>query len=256
MVISGRLFARNPTTSSKKINIATPAYQGRYCSAYVRSLYMLLTASTESGLSFSFSEIDYSDIVVSRNYLISNFYFNKPDCDYILFLDSDMGFPPRLAQEMLSLSEDVVGVIYHKRDLDLKKLHSLKDIQFKKAYAKACDFIGEPGKPHPRNPSFRLVSSCGTGILLISRSCIHTMIKECPDIIDTKRFKKTSFGHKFESFITPFNKIELNDRELSEDLSFCYRWKELCKQSIYANIVHEIEHVSSITLKTCFADLL
>ncbi len=255
-MISGKLSAKKPTISSKKINIATPAYQGNYSSAYVRSLYMLLTAAPKTGLKFSFSEIDYSDIVVSRNYLISNFYFNKPDCDYILFLDSDMGFPHQLIQEMLSLSESVVGVIYQKRNLDLQKLHSLKDVQFNKAYAKACSFIGDPGKPHPRNPSFRLVSSCGTGILLISRPCISTMIKECPDIVDTMRFKKAPFGDKFESFITPFTKIQLDDRELSEDLSFCYRWNELCKQNIYANITREIEHVCSITLKTCFADLL
>lgn len=56
--------------------------------------------------------------------------------------------------------------------------------------------------------------------------------------------------------VTPFNKIELEDRELSEDLSFCYRWTKQCGGRLYANIHHPIAHMSSMELTTCYGDSL
>lgn len=242
--------------AGRKLNIATPAYKGDYSAAYVRSFYSLLTVAPSMGLRFSFSEIDYSDIVTSRNYLLSNFFYNKTDCSHLVFLDADMGFPNQLIGEMVALEEDVVVVVYPKRSIDLEKLHSLSAEPFARAYAKACSFIGTPKEPHPRNPDFRKVDGCGTGILLISRGCIARMLEHCPSIMDTRRFRRLPFGAKFSSFLTPFNKIELEDRELSEDLSFCRRWTEECTGSIYANITHDIEHVGTITIKTSHANLL
>lgn len=255
-MISGSLNLTGSKTSSKKLNIATPAYKGEYASPYVRSFYSLLSAAPSMGLRFSFSEIDYSDIVTSRNYLISNFFYNKVDCSHLLFIDADMGFPSQLISEMLALNEEVVGVAYPKRSIDLEKLHSLNNQSFKKAYAQASSFIGYPSEPHPRNPAFRKVQGCGTGILLISRECINRMLQRCPEIIDRTRFKRLPFGAKFSTFLTPFNKIELDDRELSEDFSFCQRWTKDCGGSIYANVTHDIEHVGNFTVKTCYSDLL
>ena len=240
----------------KKINIATPAYKGEYSAAYVRSFYSLLTAGPSMGLRFSFSEIDYSDIVTSRNYLISNFFYNNIDCSHMLFLDADMGFPSQLISQMVALNEDVVGVVYPKRSIDLKKLHSLHGQPFAKASAQACSFIGTPTAAHPRNPAFRKVEGCGAGILLISRGCINRMLTCCPGILDLVRYKQMPFGGKFNSFLTPFNKIELADCELSEDLSFCRRWSEECKGAIYADVTHDIEHVGITPITTSHSNLL
>ena len=249
-MISGRLSVSGRSAGFTKLNIATPAYKGEYSSAYVRSFYSLLTAGPALGLRFSFSEIDYSDIVVARNYLVSNFFYNKADCSHLLFLDADMGFPHQLISEMVSLREELVGVVYPRRSIDLAKLHSLGNQPFARAYAQACSFIGSPGDPHPRNPGFRRVDCCGTGILLIARSCIARMLEQCPGLLDMQRFKHLPFASKLSTCITPFDKVVLDDRELSEDLSFCYRWTKVCGGMIYANVTHDIQHVSSLCVTT------
>jgi len=237
-----------------KINIATPSYGSTYSGAYVRSLYVLLSTGPKNRVSFSFSDVDYADVVTARNYLISNFYFNKPDCSHILFIDDDMGFEGHLIYEMLNLKKDYVGVLYQKRMIDLKKLHSLANQDFSKALAMSCDFIGKPIS-YLENSNFAVVDTCGTGILLLSRECIKTMISKCPDIVDTKRYKKMPFASKFKEFITPFDKIQLEDKELSEDISFAYRWTQFCNGKIYANISTNIQHMTEITLETRFSDL-
>jgi len=241
-------------TSIKKINIATPSYGSSYSGAYVRSLYSLLSTGPQKRVAYSFSDIDYADVVTARNYLISNFYFNKTDCTHVLFIDDDMGFASELLYEMLDLQQDFVGVISPKRSIDLKKLHSLSNENFVKAFAMSCSFVGNP-KVSGANEKFVEVNSCGAGILLVSRNCITSMIKSCPEIVDHKRFKKMPFAAKFKQFITPFNKIELEDREMSEDISFAYRWTNYCNGKIFASIASNVQHCGEIVIDSKYIDL-
>ena len=249
-VVSGSLSI----PSIKKINIATPSYGSSYSGAYVRSLYSLLSTGPLNRVAYSFSDVDYADIVTARNYLISNFYFNKIDCSHILFIDDDMGFESALIYEMLNLRKDYVGVIAPKRHIDLKKLHALSKESFTKALAMSSGFVGNPGALNAHD-KFVEVGSCGAGILLLSRDCISTMIKSCPEIVDQKRYKKMQFADKFSQFITPFNKIELEDREMSEDISFAYRWTNNCGGKIYASVARNIQHCGDIIVDTKYSDL-
>jgi hypothetical protein len=254
--ISGRLAPPQRATGQFKVDIATPSYGSQYAGVYVKTLYKMLSDPRLKHVQFAFSNIDYADIVVARNFLISNFYFNKPDCSHILFWDDDMGFEPPLFEAMLAIGKDVVGAVYPKRAIDLGRLHAQRDQEFTAAYAQACDFIGNfpavrvkvSGQP------FVNVEHCGTGVLLISRRCLDVMVSKLPEIVDTKRFKRLGFADRFKSFITPFNKVELEDRELSEDFSFCHRWVKQCQGEIFASVDHAIEHVGQMTIKARYAD--
>lgn len=252
--ISGQLAKPLKKPVRAKVNIATPSYGSTYAGVYVQSLYKLLTNPNLKGIDFSLSNIDYADIVVARNYLISNFYFNKPECTHILFWDDDMGFDPGLIELMLASGHDVVGTMYPKRTIDFARLHWHNGEPFPAAFANACDFIGDFAALSARNQPLAEMRQCGTGILLISRQCLDLMVKKIPEIIDNKRFKKMGFTASFKSFITPFSKIELEDRELSEDFSFCYRWVEQCGGKIFACTAHAIEHVGQLTVKARWAD--
>ena len=128
-----------------------------------------------------------------------------------------------------------------------------KEFEKRKAIAHSTEFIGTP-KSETEALKFVEVYQCGTGIMLISRECVRLMIEKCPEIVDTKKFKKMPFGNKFEQFITPFNKIELEDRELSEDYSFCYRWTQLCGGKILASTSRQIQHVGQYVSQTQFSD--
>lgn len=249
---SARTITGQAARRGTKINIATPAYGGTYSGAYVRSLYRLLATAPAHGLSFSFSDIDYADIVVARNYLLSNFYYNMKDCSHMLFIDDDMGFSESLVYGMVQLHQDVVGAISPKRQIDLKKLHSLGDLPFDKAYAMACDFIGSADISR-REGGFVEVEGCGTGIMLVSRRCIDRMVAALPHIVDRKRFRKLPFATKFQEFLVPFDKIVLDDRELSEDFSFCHRWRKECGGKIYASVDNSIQHVGSITIDAAYS---
>jgi len=235
-----------------KINIATPAYRSEYVGAYVRSFYMLLSMGPAHNVRFSFQDIDYADIVTSRNFLVSNWYFNKPDCSHMLFLDSDMGFDAELIFEMLRLRQELVGVLYQRRSVNMQKLHSLSAVPYEEALAQSCEFIGRAIGKAPW-PGFVEADHVGTGIMLISRACIDKMVKQDPTLISTTRSQRMPFSKEIPRMLTVFDKIQLPDgQELSEDFSFCRRWTQDCGGKVWANVTRKIGHVSSYVLETHF----
>jgi len=249
VTIKGRIGA------DTRIYIGTPAYGGNFSAEYVQSLFRLLNARPKRPVEYKFSYFDYADIVTSRNYLISDFFFNNEHMTHLLFLDADMGFEPSLIADMIALNEPLVGTIYPKRRIDLKKLHAAKDMPYEKALAHSVEFIGYVRTPMQGKGSFISVNHCGTGILLISRACVETMIAKLPDLVDTRRFKGLPFANKFTRIITPFDKIKTEDAEWSEDYSFCRRWTVDCGGMIWANTSSNIRHAGAMVVDTKYADL-
>lgn len=234
-----------------RINIATPCYGSQFSAAYVSSVFRLITKAP-AGVSFTFTTIDYADVVVARNWLISTFYYKHTDCDYLLFLDDDMGFEPQLIGDMIALGKDVVGVVYAKRKVDLAKLHAAADDPFDIAYAKACEFIGAPVKGANVVNGFLPVTRIGTGILLISRKAVDRMIECLPDIVKTPSRSGLSFAAALPHYLTAFDKVTVGSAELSEDFSFCHRWVNDCGGEILANVTHRIKHVGELAVETSY----
>lgn len=80
---------------------------------------------------------------------------------HLLFLDSDMRFPPTIAQRLASHGPPIVGVNYSQR------------LQSRNT---AIDMEGKPLKSRGEG-GLREVSSCGFGALLIATSVFHEMRK-------------------------------------------------------------------------------
>jgi hypothetical protein len=252
-VIRGKVGApASKAVAKPKINIATPSHADQFCGEYVTSLYALLTLGGRQGLSFSFSRLSYSDIVVSRNAMLSNWYFNKTDCQHILFLDDDMGFEPQLIFEMLALNKPVVGTLYPKRSIDLKALHAAGDLPFEAAVAKASSFVGQVAKPPERIGGFQRMEWCGTGVFLISRKTIDAMVEKMPDLLVPNRLPV--LDDKVTTLVRAFDKITEDGREYSEDASFCKRWGQ-CGGEVWAATHRPVRHVGRTTFESKFADL-
>ncbi|MER9999128.1 ANP1/MMN9/VAN1 family protein [Mesorhizobium sp. M0051] len=238
-----------------KINLALPVYGAAYKSVFVRSLFAALTHNSLSSYAFTLSEIEYTDIPFSRNYLLTNFYYNKPDCSHILMIDSDMGFSPDLIAAMLALDKPVVGSLYPRRLVDLRKLHSLSTLPFDKAFAQSLDFIGTVVEPRQEIGGFVRVWSCGTGIFVVSRDCVTAMIEKLPETVDRSRYRRNKYTAQFQNFLTPFTKIVTPELDLPDDFSFCYRWAEQCGGEIWASYDRKIAHAGDLTVSAAYSDL-
>ena len=228
-----------------KVLVATPAYGEMFYTPYVKSVISLQRLMTRHKWDMTFASIAYADIVESRNFLLTHWY-DKTDATHLLFIDADMGYEAQLVADMILLDRPVVGVVYPKRQIDLDRLAKLaaEGLPFERARAQAHEFIVRRNARSAQVDSkgFISVDACGTGLFLIRRDCITDMLSKLPELSDTSAPKNSPLAKTLTRLIRAFDPVAVEGARLSEDFSFCHRWRQ-CGGDIWANTSHEITHV-------------
>ena len=229
-----------------KITVATPAFGEMFYTPYVQSMLRLQRAVTQRKWTMRHNTISYAYVGEARNFLLSQWY-DKSDSSHLLFVDADMGFEPQLIFDMVALDKPVVGVIYTKRQVDLPRLAALaaKGGKPEQAIARAHDFIVRPlrGRMPRRLKGFMEVAGCGTGIMLIQRGAIATMLKTLPEINDSNAKKTSPFSVGLDRMIRAFDTIVADGVPLMDDFAFCHRWHVLCKGELWARADQSVTHI-------------
>lgn len=98
----------------KKVFISTPAYEGKVYVQYALSLVdtctLLLQNNYEPVIRIPTGG---SLLVADRNRIIQAFW--ESECDYLLCLDSDLGWDPRAVIKLLKSGKDFTGGVYPTR---------------------------------------------------------------------------------------------------------------------------------------------
>jgi hypothetical protein len=176
------------------------------------------------------SGLSFPDIAELRAMAMTIWYDTMPDSTHLLFIDADMGLPPEMISDMILLDEPLVGTIYPKRILPIQWVGS-----------------GTGEATAERKGNFMRVEGVGGGCLLIRRDVVTTMLAKMPQIVDT-RLSLHPAGETLRQagttrLIRAFEKLDLPERGVvSEDLSFCLRWKE-CGGTTWGAIGYRISHV-------------
>ena len=248
-------ITRDQAPRAVKVNIAASCYRLTYSTAFVVSLVNLLDSWRHTSITYPYGYMDAADGDLVRNYLLTQFYFTLQHCSHILFLNNKVGFDASLINRMIDLDESVVGVVSPERRIDLKKLHAEADQPYEKAVARSLEFPVQAAENPQHKPGFVQVDRCGSEILLVSRDCITRMLQCCPELVDKNIGKYPKIARKFDTFLTPFNKIQTDSERLSEDDSFCHRWVNLCGGRIYANVDSPVQYMETLAVETRYEDL-
>jgi hypothetical protein len=246
--------------------IGTPAYGEMFFTPYVQSLFRLTRALDKRNINSEFCSVSYSDIADSRN-IILTYWYEKTDASHLLFIDADMGFEPELIFDMLAFDKPVVGTIYPKKTVDLDRISQLTSTgqTAQQAIANSHDFVVRRPIASSYRDGFIQVEGVGTGIFLIKRSCIDVMLEKMPELADDKSAQigqipdlKLGSGGKakqpFKRFIRTFDFIHVDGQRLTEDYSFCHRWKHQCGGEVWASINHEITHIGVNRFRARYSD--
>ena len=238
-----------------KVAISTPAYGEIFYTSYVESVLRLVRVLEQKKWASYFTTISYADIVESRNYLLTR-WFDKTNATHLLFVDADMGFDTQLVLDMIALDQPVVGVVSPKRQIDLEKLARLSadGLPAVNAQATAHTFIvrHKAGAKADRR-GFIEVNSCGSGIMLIRRDCVAHMLQAQPELSDANAPGTSPLAKDLSRLIRAFDPLFVDGARLSEDFSFCHRWRQ-CGGQVWANVAHEITHVGLHRYKARYND--
>ncbi len=239
-----------------KLFIAVPAYGESIFSQCVRSLFKLSAEITRRGWASSLATLSYADIAEGRNILLTHWY-DRSDASHLLFVDADMAFEPALICDMVEFGEPVVGAIYPRRQFHLDRFAKAiaAGQPTEKAKAGSYDYVvREPSPQSTARNGFIRVGGCGTGILLVQRSCVDRLISKIPDLVDPRPPRNFGLGESNARLIRAFDFLTVDGDRLSEDFSFCHRWRQQCGGEVWANISHSVTHLGLQNFSASYAD--
>ena len=131
--------------------------------------------------------------------------------------------------------------------IDLKRLARIasEGTEAEQAINRAHDYIVQTarGRNAGRQKGFIEVDGVGAGVLLIQRSAIEQMLKKMPNLSDKGAPKTSPLARGLDRLIRAFDPITTDVGRLSEDFSFCHRWRVECGGEIWASTNRKITHV-------------
>lgn len=234
------------------VSIFCPAGNRTLLADTALSLYNLGMKLTEAGIRHGLTWTSCSDITELRNFALTRWYDTEPGASHLLMVDSDMGWDPQMVLDMLAFDKPLTGCIYIKRQLDpIVPLGSVKTGK------ETTDDVDH---------GFLEVESVAAGVLMIKREVIDKMIMRYPEMVDSTGFHQVveplrAIG--VNRLIRAFDPISFpvghpyapNGGKMSEDLSFCYRWRE-CGGKVWANVAYAVHHVGMHSFTARYIDLL
>jgi len=223
------------------ILIAVPAFGERITSTTFLTTHNLAQTLMARGIGAGITTLSFPDIAELRSMFLTIFYDTMPQATHFLQIDADMGFPPDLVLDMLTMDEPVIGTIYPQRKLPLSWAGS-----------------GTGETMTERRGNFMKVEGVGMGCTLIRRDAVKLMLEKMPEIVDTRidlhPARETLKQAGASRLIRAFEKIDLPDRGVvSEDLSFCIRWNR-CGGTVWGAIGYRISHVGQYDFGARYLD--
>ncbi len=222
----------------------------------VHSLLGLTQALPKRGIPFALKTYEWSDLVISRNYLVSCFLADRK-FSHALLLDSDMSYHPQVFFDLLAFEADFTCAPYPQRRMRWQAFRSLVERETAKPKAQRASTetllaqslrynipeafdAGEPW-PYEVRDGFRKIPGAGTGFMLITRAVPERMVetgaaKPVPGF-NGPGYPGADF-HDFFSHVRGRNGLIMH----GEDTSFCRRWIEGCGGEIWCHETAKITH--------------
>ena len=247
-----------------KVLVATPVHDGMVTVTYTEAL---LTAAQklQSTVELRPVFIGATLIAQARN-AFATMVLEDPSFTHLLFIDSDMGFRPDAIERMLAYDRDFVGCIAPQRDIDLDRMHTISREIDNPALARmiAQDYattallpseLGDGRTGLVMQDGFIRARRIGMGLTLIKRTVLEQMRQACPDLAAPATDRYRRMGVREEVFQAFESTRGPDGIFLSEDLSFCERWRRLGGE-IWVCVDEVITHVGRKAFQGRYVDRL
>ena len=230
-----------------KLFIATPMYGGMCTGHYVQGILLTIAKMRSVGVEVKWAQIMNESLITrARNELVRQFL--ETDCDYLMFIDADIGFDGQAIATLMAADRDIACGIYPKKEVNWDSVEGAAKLERENladyAGAFVMNMIGDQDAATDEDGMIEIRHG-GTGFMLIKRWVFDSLKPEVPTYRtssfkdpETDRFVKPL---TFEFFATS---IDDSGALLSEDYHFCELWRKN-GGSIYANPFIKLQHVGT-----------
>lgn len=239
--------------NNMRILVGITAYGGSLKLGCAKSLFQLQQFFQEAGIAHAMAPVAINGTSAARNYLAS--VALAGDFSHLLFVDWDMEFAPSAVRRLIEAGRPVIGVDYPKRRVDLQRLAAeSKTRSFKVALARAHEFMVSVSDNFvPPADGLAEYPVIGMGLTLISRSALERMAATGKlRQHNAHRFRNMGLSGSLYGFFDLL--FRADGEEVSEDFSFCLRWRELCGGTVWAVVDEPVGHIGEFTYRSSIAD--
>ena len=196
-----------------KIHFMTPCYGGNITEACFNSYIQWTAFAVKNEIPFDLDTLaNESNVNKARNSCVARFLAG--DATHLMFVDADIQWTSESIVKLMSNNVDVVGGIYPQKVLPPKMVvNTITNGKHKKNLLE--------------------VGTIGTGFLLIKRLVFETMIDQ-----GAQKYRDAT-GAAYDFFNCT---IDSKGHYLTEDWSFCRRWRQL-GGTVYADTTVPLAHV-------------
>ncbi len=236
------------------IAIAMPTVGSTVQTKTLSSVVGTCSMLAQNRIGFTFMYVDFSEVVHARNGL-ARMFLDDERFTHLLFVDYDMQFSPMVVKRLLEAEKPLIGCAYPKRETDEAEIERVIRSQLaegtfdlRRALSIASRYVvrqnpcGKTLKMRIENGLTR-VQGVGMGLTLIQRRVFTDLIASGKV---RHRIQTTIGGTEKKRTYGFFDPIEGdNGNLLSEDFSFCEKWRHYCCGEVWCNVADDIGHYGS-----------
>lgn len=188
-----------------KIHFLTPCYGGNITEVCFSSYLGFTIMAMQNNINFQIDTLsNESNVNRARNTCAAKFL--SGDCTHLMFVDADIQFDPKDIVKLINHDKDIVGGIYPQKTLPPKMV--VNTINNGETQGDLIE-----------------VGTLGTGFMMIKRIVFEKMIEEgATPYTDAIGLSPEENSNQYDFFQCT---IDSKGRYLTEDWSFCRRWREL-----------------------------
>lgn len=194
----------------RKIWLALPCYGGTIHVATLRSLmHDMMRLIMRGDMVFLFTEVGHADIYLARAQIVNRFLEDKGATDLVM-IDSDVSWQAGGLLQLLDHPVDLVAGSYPKRDLPITFMMRSDGPLMADTGSGLAEVWGMPG-----------------GFMRMRRGMLERMVEHYgPELTALDRYVPSGRTvHLFDPYW--WTDDDGNRRALSEDYSFCQRWRDI-----------------------------
>ena len=202
--IRQRHFKIGKVSETTKIMFATPFYENKGYSPYIRSLFQSVYAlARHTKLEFDFQEISGGSYIDHNRNLLAALFLDS-DCTHLLFIDSDHSWDLKGLLRVIAADKDIVGAAY--------------PVKNNWAQYGVTIHTDDNGIPKVNAQGLIHADKVPTGFMKIRRSVFEKLAEAYPD---------DWYWHGDVRLYNFFGHLTVDHVRYGEDISFGIRWQRI-----------------------------
>jgi hypothetical protein len=233
-----------------RLVVGTPCYGGQVSHLYTASLLKLQQACTQAGGIHLSVLMQGGDALITRarQNLVAHF-LGDAEATHLLFIDADIAFEPAQVFRLLAFDAEISAAVYPIKRIDWPRVQRQAASKPANLEAAALSYVLEfddPARIDTRD-GFAKARYAGTGFLLIRRAALLKLIAAHPELRYTREHQQIDplAGSPWRYALFDCLIDQATGTYLSEDYSFCRRWRAL-GGDIWIDLQSRLTHIGSV----------